>query len=212
MLDQYFVANRSVLLVGGHYLNWEYLITAQSLLFKHQAVGIGQPLSNKFWDRKLTQRRERFGMRVVNAQNLKDKLGEWQDENLAILVLFDQNPPDYRRAYWTQFLNQTTAFLFGTEKLAVSHNLPVVFFELHQKKKGHYTLRLRTIAEHPRKEEYGVITNKIVTALETQILAEPAYWLWSHKRWKHKIPEDLSTLCTSQREQYMAWKKALSVQ
>ncbi len=44
---------RNVLLVSGHYNNWEWLITAQNFLFPHKAIGIGMPLSSKFWDKKI---------------------------------------------------------------------------------------------------------------------------------------------------------------
>ena len=30
------------------------------------------------------------------------------------------------------------------------------------------------------------ITKKHAELLENRIKAEPAFWLWSHRRWKHK--------------------------
>ena len=51
---------KSVLLVSAHYMNWEWMITGQSLFFPHQAVGIGMPLSSGFWDKKINALRSRF--------------------------------------------------------------------------------------------------------------------------------------------------------
>jgi len=31
-----------------------------------------------------------------------------------------------------------------------------------------------------------MITNKFLTELEKQIREKPEYYLWTHKRWKHK--------------------------
>jgi KDO2-lipid IV(A) lauroyltransferase len=35
----------------------------------------------------------------------------------------------------------------------------------------------------------GEIIQMYVSALEKEIIAAPEYWLWSHKRWKHKRPQ-----------------------
>src|SRR5690606_37802746 len=40
-----FAKSKSVILAGGHFNNWEWVITAQNLLFPHQAIGIGKTLS-----------------------------------------------------------------------------------------------------------------------------------------------------------------------
>jgi KDO2-lipid IV(A) lauroyltransferase len=37
--------------------------------------------------------------------------------------------------------------------------------------------------------EYGEITKAHTRLLEAEIIKVPAYWLWSHKRWKHTRPE-----------------------
>ncbi|HET6990868.1 MAG TPA: lipid A biosynthesis acyltransferase, partial [Bacteroidia bacterium] len=38
----------------------------------------------------------------------------------------------------------------------------------------------------PGETAYGEITEKVTRLLEKDIIAQPEYWLWSHKRWKHK--------------------------
>src|SRR5690554_4895464 len=50
VVEQLYAKNKSVLLVSGHYNNWEWVISSLNILFSHQAVGIGMPLSQKFWD------------------------------------------------------------------------------------------------------------------------------------------------------------------
>ena len=53
LMDQLYAKGKSVLLVSAHYNNWEWMITGQNLFFKHQAVGIGMPLTSGFWDKKI---------------------------------------------------------------------------------------------------------------------------------------------------------------
>lgn len=198
VLEELYKKNKSVLLVSGHYNNWEWLITAQNLLFSHQAVGIGMPLSNKFWDKKLNARRARNGMHIINANNLKSFFATNTD-CIATLVLGDQSPGDAKKAYWMKFLNQDTPVLFGTEMLAHTYDFGVVYFVINRKKRGYYEIELKVITETPRDLQWGEITEAHTKALEKDILKNPQYWIWSHKRWKRQVPENLSELKAQQK-------------
>jgi KDO2-lipid IV(A) lauroyltransferase len=127
IMDDLFQKGKSVLLVSGHYNNWEWLITGQSLLFKHQAVGIGMPMSSKYWDKKINQRRSRFGMIILHSKNVRTEFEAMRGQIFATLTLADQSPGDSTKAYWMNFLNQPTAVAFGCEQLAHQHNQAVVF-------------------------------------------------------------------------------------
>ena len=71
IMDKLYNSNKNVLLVSGHYNNWEWLVSSQGLLFKHKAIGIGMPMTSTFWDEKINERRSRFGMTVVHSKNYK---------------------------------------------------------------------------------------------------------------------------------------------
>lgn len=201
VLEDLYKKNKSVLLVSGHYNNWEWLITAQNLLFSHQAVGIGMPLTNKFWDKKLNARRSRFGMKIINSNTLKSFYKN-NDDCIATLILGDQSPGDSKKAYWMQFLNQETPVLFGTEVLAHQYNHAVVYFVLHQLKRGYYELELKLISEEPREKQWGEITEAHTKALEKNILQAPEFWIWSHKRWKREVPKELAKLKEEQEQRF----------
>ncbi len=186
--------NKSVVLVAGHYNNWEFLITGVNILFPHQAFGIGTPLSNKFWDDRITRRRERFGMKVTNAGSYKQSLKEFSDGPTSVLVLGDQSPAHNASVYWTRFLNQDTAFYFGTEVLANQFDMAVVYASVHKIRRGYYELELKLITENPRQEVYGAITEGYIRLLEKDIHSAPDRWLWSHKRWKMEAPKDLASV------------------
>lgn len=193
LLNQLYDQGKSVLLVSGHYNNWEWLITGQNLLFKHQAVGIGMPLSNGFWDKKLNERRSRFGMKVIHSKIVHDYFKNSKEQS-ATLVLADQSPGDSLKCYWTRFLNQQSGILYGPEMLANQYNQAVVYFSLKKVKRGHYSMKLKEITKSPRELEYGKIMESFVQSLEETIKEAPQYWLWSHKRWKRDVPEDLNGL------------------
>ena len=203
LMDQLYSQNKSVLLVSGHYNNWEWLITSQNNLFQHQAMGIGMPLTSKFWDKKLNKRRSRFGMRVVNAKNLKESItSELEIKQIAILILSDQSPSDSRKSYWMNFLNQQSAVIFGTEQMANEYDFAVVFFKMIKVKRGYYKMVLELITDKPKELTWGQITEKHTHLLEDEIVKNPQFWIWSHKRWKRDIPKDLEALKVEQKAKF----------
>jgi KDO2-lipid IV(A) lauroyltransferase len=203
LMQEMYDKKKSIILVSGHYNNWEWLISAQQFLFPHQAMGIGMPMTSKFWDKKVNERRQRFGMKVVHSGNFKEEI-KGMKEPLAILTLSDQSPGDSRKSYWMDFLNQTTAVLFGTEQMAHTFDMAVVFFALKKVKRGYYEMELKLITEEPRKLPWGAITDAHTRMLEYEIRYKPENWIWSHKRWKREMPDDLETLKKEQYEKFNA--------
>ena len=197
LVEKIYENNQNVLLVSGHYNNWEWLVTSQNMLFSHQAYGIGMPLTSKFWDKKINEKRSRLGMKVVNAKNYKESLNN--QELKSVLVLSDQSPGDSTKSYWMNFLNQQTAVLFGAEIMAHQLNYAVVYFTTHKVKRGHYEMELKLITDNPKNMNWGEITEAHTRLLEKEIMAKPEFWLWSHKRWKRDVPNDIDALREKQK-------------
>ncbi len=204
LMDLLYKNKKSVLLVSGHYNNWEWLISAQNFLFPHQAMGIGMPMTSKFWDKKINERRARFGMKIVHSGNFREAIETNHDEPLAILVLSDQSPGDSHKSYWMQFLHQQTPVLFGAEQMAHQYEFAVVGFVTEKVSRGHYEMTLFPIVTEPETCNWGEITETHTRLLEQAILREPEYWIWSHKRWKREVPEDLETLRAQQKAKFEA--------
>ena len=187
---------QSAILLGGHSNNWEMLILAQALLFPQKAIGIGKPLSKAFMDEKLNARRERFGMRVVNATNYGEEIQAYLDkgEQVSILVLADQAPHKTDKAYWTKHFGIDTPFSFGAESMAHKYNMPVYFLRTIPITRGHYEVEVELISAEPKTAPYGFIMERYVQLMEEQIGKNIPHWLWSHRRWKHKAPESLEKI------------------
>lgn len=202
IMKDLFDKNKNVILVSGHFNNWEWLITAQSSLIPHKAFGIGMPLTNQFWDKKLMERRSRFGMSVIHAKNYKTELMNYNEKPFAVLTLSDQAPADSTKSYWTDFLNQKTPVSFGTEFMANEFDLAVVYVIIHKIKRGYYSVELKLLSDKPKSLNYGYLTSNYTALLEKEIVQNPSQWLWSHKRWKRAIPENLESLKEQQKEQF----------
>lgn len=191
-VNRYFEKNKSVILAGGHYNNWELFAVAIDEIVKHQSIGIYLPLKNKFFDEKMRRTRSKYGLRMISTRTVKQVFEQEKNNLTAIVFAIDQSPSKPDNCYWTKFLKQDTAVSFGTEKYAKEYDYPVIFGRVFKPKRGHYVLEFEMACEHPTQTANGEITRKITEMLEEDILLQPEFWLWSHRRWKLKKPLNLS--------------------
>jgi len=186
VFNRYFEENRSVIIAGGHFNNWELFAVAVHRFIRHRPVGIYQPLTSKFFDRKMRETRGKFGLEMLSTKKVKQFFEDEKSSLTATIFAIDQSPGSGKNSYWLNFLNQETAVSFGMEKYAAEYNYPVIFGRLNKLKRGHYELEFEELSSDPASLPYGHLTEKATTILEADILKAPQYWLWSHRRWKKK--------------------------
>lgn len=201
VMDELNRKGRSVLLISGHYNNWEWLVTMPQL-FPHKSYGIGKPLSSGFLNKKIFERRQRYGITIMDAGNYKEVLARNLHDLKAILVLSDQSPTNSTKSYWMEFLHQPTAVLFGAEMMANDLDYACVGYITRKIKRGYYEMELTLLTNTPKELPWGQLTEMHTRMLEQAIREKPEYWLWSHKRWKRLPPENLELLQREQREAY----------
>ena len=129
--------------------------------------------------------RTRFGLNLVSMKKTKSIFGNL-DPVKAFLFASDQTPAKNKKSYWLNFLNQETIVFTGAEKYAREYNLPVFYVSVNKIKRGFYKVKFTLITEKPNDFEFGKITDLYMNNLEKDIIISPQYWLWTHKRWKHK--------------------------
>lgn len=181
---------RSVILVGGHYNNWEVAARGFNLDSPHQAVGIYSPLRDKFFEKKMNDSRTKFGVEIVPKSMTPRAFVTNKDRLTMTIFGADQSPTGAKKVQWMNFLNQETAVFLGTESFAVKYNYPVVFIRIDKVKRGHYEGKLEVLSENPAVTAPGHITVQHTKYLEKIIEENPQYWLWSHKRWKRKKTDE----------------------
>jgi KDO2-lipid IV(A) lauroyltransferase len=127
---------------------------------------------------------------MISTKSVEEEFKKMNAPLRTIIFGIDQSPGSAKNSYWATFLNQDTAMLFGAEKYAKEYNFPVVSARINKLSRGHYTTEFVEAIEEPAKTNYGEITKRMNSLLENDIINQPEYWLWSHKRWKHKRPAD----------------------
>ncbi len=188
LLNTYYEQGRDIILVGGHYGNWELYAVAIGQQIKHQPVALYTPLVNKYLDNKVRDSRSKFGLNMLSNSEIKSIMIDKNSEPKAVIFGADQSPRKDQNAYWLTFLNQDTGVQYGAEKFAKDNNCVVIFGNIYKQKRGYYKAGYQLICENPNETDYGFITETHTKMLEKDIIAAPPFWLWSHRRWKHQRP------------------------
>jgi Kdo2-lipid IVA lauroyltransferase/acyltransferase len=191
LLDRLYAEGRDIVAVLGHYNNWEWL---KSLIFhtKYQTVSIYKPLVNKQFDNFLLNLRKREGMILTPMSVIVREIIEARKAGRRSIYSFitDQTPPTGDIKYWTKFLNQDTPVYLGAEKIATKYDMAVVFFNVQKVRRGYYNYTAELLYEHTSGLHEHAVTERHVRRLEEIIREKPEYWIWSHRRWKHKKPAE----------------------
>ncbi len=178
---------RSVVIASGHYGNWEY---PSGFPFKlpgfDQYNIIYAELTNKFFDQKIIDTRERFGCHMISMKNTFREILAQPNTGQFYGFIFDQSPHKGLVKYDLQFLNQTTPVHLGTEQVAVKKDAVVIYVEVNRTKRGFYSVKTEVVTDTPKETSKYEITHMLFDRLEKSIKKNPAEWLWSHKRWKYK--------------------------
>lgn len=189
LLNELTKDGNSCLLSLGHYGNWEYVSSIGFYLFPELFQGqIYHKLRDGAFDRFFLKIRSRFSPLSIEMSDAMRTIVHNRQQGKAMVIGFinDQRPRRNAGQHWTRFLNQDTPALIGMERIARKFGFSVVYLDLRREKRGHYVGRFSVITTNASKEEKFAVTEQYMRLLEKTILRDPAYWLWSHKRWKFK--------------------------
>ena len=180
--------HRSLVIVMGHYGNWEWGGPSFSINTKYKLVVPYMVLANKHFDKMIHAMRTRFGTEIVPVNTIVRHMVASKNRLTATAFIADQAAWAHT-AYWTKFLHQQTPVFMGPEKLAIKFAYPVVYMSVKRLKRGYYEVVPELLFEDSPAAKATEISEAFTNRLERDILAQPATWLWSHKRWKYKRPE-----------------------
>lgn len=191
IINRYFDQGKSVVVLTMHHNNWEWG-SVFPLILKHKILGVYKPLHNQKFDKYVNSNRARFGAEMVpNAGILRrvikaDKL----HEPVFVWLAGDQTPPANNK-FWMKFLHQETPFYPGPAAISSRFNYPVIFQNTKKIKRGFYETTFEVLFENPKEFSETEIMRAYIQKMEETIHEQPAYYLWSHRRWKHKRPAEI---------------------
>ena len=176
----------------GHYGNWEWVTSLPLWVTpKAQCGQIYHPLENKIFDQLFMKLRQRIGAVCIPMAETLRRIYDYKKINQPVVIgyISDQVPSWLNIHHWCNFLNQDTPVLTGTERIARKVNHAVFYLDVQRIRRGYYEAEFKLIAHEPQQMKEFELTNIYFKMLEESIQRAPAYWLWSHNRWKRTREE-----------------------
>ena len=187
LIREVIAAGHSALVVCSHQCNWEWQLLALSAQLQVPVQAAYKPLRGTLAERLMRALRSRFGAELVPAKELLASLLRRRDAR-AIAMVADQAPVSSDFKHWTE--GQITAFYMGPEKIAQATRFAVIFAGMRRIARGRYEVRCELLGPAGARLPAGAITERYARAVERQVLAAPADWLWTHRRWKLPTPPE----------------------
>ncbi len=193
-VEQCFQEGQDVAAILGHYCNWEWLSCVGMNLPPERETGlIYHPLRNKAFDylfRKLRSHEQ--NSHVIPKKDILRYVVTKKREGVRNICgyISDQGPKWTNIHLWLPFLNhEYTPVFTGGERIMRKMNNAVFYVEMSRPKRGYYTATYKLITREPNTLPPDDITRRFFCMLEETIRREPAYYLWSHNRWKRTKEE-----------------------
>ncbi len=190
-VNRFYDQGKSVIVLTMHYNSWEW----SNIIGKHQkheVLAIYKPMTSLQFNVFMNEGRERFGVTALkDSLTLRTVIEKKKKNELVFIWLAaDQTPPAFHK-FWMRFLNQDALFYPGPASISKRFNYPVFFQTTKKVKRGHYETSYELLFENPQEVSESKIMSTFVMKMEELIREKPEYYLWSHRRWKHKRPEDI---------------------
>ena len=185
---------QSVALYLGHYCNWEWYGGLTLTMKRHRDAVLGliyHPLYNDAFDRLFIDIRSAHGATCVPKQDILRHLVTLKREQRHYIFSYanDQTPRWHNIHLWLPFLNHDTPVFTGGERIMKKMDDAVFYVDIERPRRGYYTFTLKLITAEAAKEEEFFITRRSFEMLEEAIRRQPAFYLWTHNRWKRTHEE-----------------------
>lgn len=178
---------KSIAVMCAHYASYEWLISINSKAdFKGYAIY--KRINNKYFDKLVRDIRSKFKANLITTKETIPTIRENFKNNILGLYGFasDQSPRISSAFHWNTFMGVEVPVHTGAEMLAKKYDMNVVFLKVEKVKRGYYKAQFQTLSENADEVPNYEITDQFLKLVEQQIHEAPEYYLWTHKRWKHR--------------------------
>ena len=180
------------LLISGHFGNWEmvgYAMAAMGLA----PTSIARPLDNPYLNDYIQRLRERTGQKILLKFGVTQEAMAELDRGRSLGFIADQDAG--RRGFFVDFFGRKASAYKSIAYLAMERNIPILVGGAYRLGDRFQYRIVLTGAIHPADYPGGVdgalaITQAYTAAIERLVRLAPDQYLWVHRRWKTRPPEE----------------------
>ncbi len=190
VLERAFAHGKGVILVAGHLGNWELsaaYMTARGLPIDAIAMHMANPLSDAFFKRT----RERFGMRVLFADESVRAIPKALRDGRGVGFLSDQSAKGLASIF-IPFFGRPARTPRGAAVFALRNDIPMVFVAALRQPDGRYVAHFEDVPlvrTGDKEADIDATVRRYTEVLERLVREHPEQYFWQHRRWKGQ-PKD----------------------
>lgn len=179
---------KSIVLICAHYGSYEWLLVMNKYMTTHTGFGVYKKINNRYFDALVRKIRGKFDAYLIDTKETIPVMKANQRKGILGYYGFisDQSPKIYRVPYWGMFFGMEVPVHTGAEILAKKLDMNVMFVKGAKIRRGYYKATFIPYNETPKDVPNFEITDRFLRLLEQQIIESPEYYLWTHKRFKHR--------------------------
>lgn len=175
---------KGVLLLSGHFANWEIMPIAATEFGLDGAI-VYRPPNNPYVDRAIARARAVKGMKEqISKHQGTRRIFTLLRGGKAILLLADQKTNEGIPA---PFFGRDAMTTPAPAALALKLKVPVYFASNRRERGARFTITMHEPLTFTPSGDYEQdvrdMTAAINVRLETIVRADPGQWLWIHRRW-----------------------------
>lgn len=189
-----FRAGKGVLVLTGHFGNWE-VATVAGIASYPEVHGrfhfVRRPIKPRWLDAWVTRRFNRAGLGVIGKRGSLDAIVQRLEAGDVVVFPFDQfaHRPD---GIDVEFFGQAVGTFKSLAVLALATGAAVVPASSWREPDGSHVLRFEDALASVDHEDTGEAirraTRSYNAALEALVLRHPAQWWWVHRRFRRARP------------------------
>ncbi len=195
-LDRLFKAaepGRGVLVIGGHYGNWEAAPVGGMMQFddfRGRFHMLRRQIVNKWVERQLFKRYYAAGLDVIPKRSSLNRVMDALAANHAVGFIMDQYAKPGKEGIVADFFGKPAGTFKSLAVVARASEAPVLPAACWREPDGTHVLKffepLTWISNDDPDQEILLNTLAYNRQIERIIREHPDQWLWFHKRWKNK--------------------------
>lgn len=196
VLEEVLKKEEGLIFISSHYANYEWSFCRVGILFKEKFLaetrlnGLYKKFKNRVFDKLVRLHRQRWGWNLIPISASSFSIFRLLNKGEILGLLIDQSPSRRQAKYFTPFLNQLTPFSTSTARLCFASQSQLIFVHTEKLGRGKYQITFKKLDREKYEQDENAVhrlTDEIARLLEEKIQKDPPYWLWTHKRWKHKF-------------------------
>lgn len=187
LIDKREKEGNGVILLSGHFGNWEYCAISVGAQLNKKLSVIVKPQRNNFVNDWMNRARTRWTNEVVPlGASIRNVYAVLMKKGIVAMVA-DQRGPE--EGIKLEFFGRKTSVYTGPAVLSLKMNVPIIYGITIRQPDFSYRCNVVEISRENLPDNYDekvkVLSERILRYLEDVIRKNPEQWFWMHKRWKH---------------------------